>query len=318
MTERQRSDVAFADVAERVAPRLFRIGVRMCGSADEAEDLVQDALLQGFRKWHQFEGRSDPATWLYTIAGRLCQRRHRRRAGEPSRMESLSALSPSAEDPMVELPAAGESPLDEHLRKDAERAVSTALAQLPPHVRLPLVLADIAELSTSEVAPDPRVEGGDSEDARASCASEPAPRAPRAPARSPRAASGSRPTGVPRSSAGEAGRHGSPRAVSLFDRRAVRTLPFCVRHARSRTRHVREPGTWSVASSLARVDRAATAEPGGARCPSTPSPSSLIPTRSERVRGAPRVRMAIDCTPVRCAYSSKCLTGNALTSPWRR
>ena len=152
MTERQRSDVAFADVAERVAPRLFRIGVRMCGSADEAEDLVQDALLQGFRKWHQFEGRSDPATWLYTIAGRLCQRRHRRRAGEPSRMESLSALSPSAEDPVVALPAAGESPLDEHLRKDAERAVSTALAQLPPHVRLPLVLADIAELSTSEVA----------------------------------------------------------------------------------------------------------------------------------------------------------------------
>jgi RNA polymerase sigma-70 factor, ECF subfamily len=152
MTERQHSDLAFADVAERVAPRLFRIGVRMCGSAAEAEDLVQDTLLQGFLKWRQFEGRSDPATWLYTIAGRLCQRRHRRRAGEPTRMESLSALSPSPGDPIVALPAAGEGPLDEHLRKDAEQAVSKALAQLPPHVRLPLVLADIAELSTSEVA----------------------------------------------------------------------------------------------------------------------------------------------------------------------
>ena len=142
----------FAQVAERVAGRLYRIGLRMCGSAEEAEDLVQDTLLQGFRKWEQFEGRSDPATWLYTIAGRLCQRRHRRRAGEPRRIESLSSLLPSPADPVLSLPSAEGSPLDEHLRKAAERAVSTALAQLPPDVRLPLVLADIAELSTSEIA----------------------------------------------------------------------------------------------------------------------------------------------------------------------
>jgi len=142
----------FADVAERVAPRLFRIGMRMCGRPDEAEDLVQDTLLQGFRKWRQFEGRSDPATWLYTIAGRLCQRRHRRRAGEPARMESLSAVLPSPGDPVIALASAGRGPLDEHIRKDAERAVSEALARLPYAVRLPVVLAEIAELSTSEIA----------------------------------------------------------------------------------------------------------------------------------------------------------------------
>jgi RNA polymerase sigma-70 factor (ECF subfamily) len=142
----------FAQVAEKTAGRLYRIGLRMCGSAEEAEDLVQDTLLQGFRKWGQFEGRSDPATWLYTIAGRICQRRHRRRAGEPVRVESLSSLLPSPDDPILSLPATGESPLDEQLRKVAERAVSAALAQLPPGVRLPLVLADIAELSTPEIA----------------------------------------------------------------------------------------------------------------------------------------------------------------------
>jgi RNA polymerase sigma-70 factor (ECF subfamily) len=124
----------------------------MCGSADEAEDLVQDTLLQGLRKWHQFQGRSDPATWLYTIAGRLCQRRHRRRAGEPSRLESLSALLPSVADPVVSLPAPGDDPLDAQVRKEAEQAVAEALAHLPPRFRLPLVLADIAELSTREVA----------------------------------------------------------------------------------------------------------------------------------------------------------------------
>lgn len=142
----------FAQVAERVARRLYRIGLRMCRSPEEAEDLVQDTLLQGFRKWGQFEGRSDPATWLYTIAGRLCQRRHRRRAGEPRGVESLSSLLPSRADPVLSLPATGLSPLEEHLRTVAEQTVSNALTQLPPHVRLPLVLADIAELSTADIA----------------------------------------------------------------------------------------------------------------------------------------------------------------------
>jgi RNA polymerase sigma-70 factor (ECF subfamily) len=147
------TDASFADVAERVAPRLYRIGLRMCGKPDEAEDLVQETLLQGFRKWEQFEGRSNPATWLYTIAGRLCQRKHRRRAGEPARLESLSDLLPVPGEPVLALPASDEGgPLNEHVRKDAERAVAGALAKLPAPARLSLVLADIAELSIPEIA----------------------------------------------------------------------------------------------------------------------------------------------------------------------
>lgn len=146
-------DASFADVAEQVAPRLYRIGLRMCGKPDEAEDLVQETLLQGFRKWEQFEGRSNPATWLYTIAGRICQRRHRRRAGEPFRLESLSDLLPTAGEPVLALPASADGgPLDEHVRKDAERAVAGALSRLPAPARLSLVLADIAELSIPEIA----------------------------------------------------------------------------------------------------------------------------------------------------------------------
>lgn len=142
----------FGAVAEATAPRLYRIAMRMCGNPSDAEDLVQDTLLQAFRKWGQFEGRSAATTWLYTIAGRLCQRRHRRRAGEPARFTSLSELLPTETDPVLALPAPDEGPLDRHIRKEAERAVSAALGQIPPHFRLPLVLADIAELSTAEIA----------------------------------------------------------------------------------------------------------------------------------------------------------------------
>jgi RNA polymerase sigma-70 factor (ECF subfamily) len=142
----------FAEVAERVAPRLYRMATRLCGNADEAQDLVQDTLLQAYRKWEQFQGRSDPATWMYTIAGRLCQRRHRRRAGEPTRLESLSDLLPASSDRVLAATADGEGPLDTHLRKEAERAVAAALPALPLAVRLPLVLADIAELPLGDIA----------------------------------------------------------------------------------------------------------------------------------------------------------------------
>ena len=142
----------FSDVAARVAPRLYRMATRLCGNADEAQDLVQDTLLQAYRKWEQFEGRSDPATWMYTIAGRLCQRRHRRRAGEPRRLESLSDLLPSASDEVIAMSAGGEGPFDAHLRREAERAVTAALSSLPLAVRMPLVLADIAELPLGNIA----------------------------------------------------------------------------------------------------------------------------------------------------------------------
>lgn len=83
---------AVSRLFEEHGARLYRLGLRFCGSADEAQDLVQEVFLQAFRKWDQFDGRSAPATWLYTIAARRCQRRHRRRAGEPRSLLSLSSL----------------------------------------------------------------------------------------------------------------------------------------------------------------------------------------------------------------------------------
>lgn len=132
--------------------KLYGLGLKICGSHEEAEDLVQETFLNAFRKWHQFEGRSDPATWLYTIAVRVCRRRHRRRAGQPRYLEPLVRLLPSGEEGVVDLPAPEEGPLDEQLREEAREAVEDALTHLPMTYRMPLVLKDIAEFSTAEVA----------------------------------------------------------------------------------------------------------------------------------------------------------------------
>lgn len=85
--------------------RIYTLGLRMCGDPDRAEDLVQETFLKAFGGWDQFEGRSNPATWLYSIASRACQRMQRRRAGEPRRMLSLTELLPSGEPRVPDIPS---------------------------------------------------------------------------------------------------------------------------------------------------------------------------------------------------------------------
>lgn len=131
--------------------KLYRLGVHQCGDPDEAHDLVQDTFTTAYRKWDQFEGRSAPSSWLYTIAVRICRRRHRRRAGEPRHHLSLDDLLPGQESPVAVVPDDSD-PLASVLRREARERVASAITRLPAHYRMPLLLKEIAELSIEEVA----------------------------------------------------------------------------------------------------------------------------------------------------------------------
>jgi RNA polymerase sigma-70 factor, ECF subfamily len=141
----------FEEVATRLAPRLYRAAVSICRDPHDAEDVVQDTLMQAFSKWHQFEGRSDPATWLYTIAARICRRHRRPRAGAPAVLESVEELLPSESGAFVDFSRRGD-PAKHFDAASLQAAVARAVAELPPTFRIPLVLVDIAEMSTVEAA----------------------------------------------------------------------------------------------------------------------------------------------------------------------
>lgn len=136
---------AIASLVDSHGGRLYAVARRLCRGPGEAEDLVQETFLQALRKWGQFRGEGDPAAWLFTIAARICQRMHRRRAGEPTRIDSLDELSPFAESRMAE-------PDPGPLRAESIERVGAAVAALPLPFRLCVVLKEILGLPVATVA----------------------------------------------------------------------------------------------------------------------------------------------------------------------
>ena len=70
---------AFARLVEPHRRALHAHCYRMLGSVADAEDALQDALLNAWRGLAKFEGRSSLRSWLYTIATNACLRAIERR-----------------------------------------------------------------------------------------------------------------------------------------------------------------------------------------------------------------------------------------------
>lgn len=86
---------AFVRQAEHLRRELVAHCYRMLGSADDAEDAVQETYLRAWRAYATFEGRSSIRTWMYRIATNTCLT-----AVEQRRRRTLpSGLGAAADDP---------------------------------------------------------------------------------------------------------------------------------------------------------------------------------------------------------------------------
>ena len=134
---------------------------RMLGSVHDAEDLVQETYLRGWRGYQAFEERAALRTWLYRIATTACLRALESRA----RRVLPAGLGDGSIDPSADLGAPGGghewlepipdaiTPEDTVTAKHSVRlAVMTALQELPARQRAVLILRDVVQFSAAEVA----------------------------------------------------------------------------------------------------------------------------------------------------------------------
>jgi RNA polymerase sigma-70 factor, ECF subfamily len=161
-------DDAFARLVDAHHAELHAHCYRMLGSAHDAEDALQDALLRAWRGLPSFAGRSSVRTWLFKVTTNACldaiARRSRRvlpidygppadpRSGAEAPMPGSEWIEPYP-DTLVGLEGRYAAPEARYEQREAvELAFVAALQHLPARQRAVLVLREVLGFSASEVA----------------------------------------------------------------------------------------------------------------------------------------------------------------------
>lgn len=144
---------AFAELVEKYQDRVYNAVLRICGDAEAARDLTQDAFLKALESIERFRGKSAFFTWIFRIAVNLAIS-HRRKArtrnvlsldegGGASEGASLVQFiaDPVAADPSGRIEAA-----------ETHERVLGAMAALDPQQRAALVLRDVEGLDYQQIA----------------------------------------------------------------------------------------------------------------------------------------------------------------------
>jgi RNA polymerase sigma-70 factor, ECF subfamily len=159
---------AFGSLVGSHRTELYAHCYRMLGSAADADDALQDALLRAWRALPRFEGRSSLRSWLYKIATNACLRAIERRSprvlpidyGPPADPHDAPAerlvesvwIEPYPDDHLglADGFATPESRYEQ--REGVELAFIAALQHLPARQRAVLILRDVLGFSAREVA----------------------------------------------------------------------------------------------------------------------------------------------------------------------
>ena len=139
-------DRALDELLTRHEKEVYRFGLRMCGSEEDAREVLQETLLAAFRNLHAFRGDAALSTWLYQLARTHCLRLRRQRVGTPTGFQSLESSEASHVAAEEALPDARS-----HARQLGE-VLQAAILALPEDAREALILRDVEGLTAEEAA----------------------------------------------------------------------------------------------------------------------------------------------------------------------
>jgi RNA polymerase sigma-70 factor (ECF subfamily) len=144
----------FTNDAMQYAPQLFATALRMTRNRSDAEDLVQETFLKGWRAFDSYQQGTNLRAWLFrimtnTFINKYNSQQRRPQETELDEVEELflfrrmgafdqSKMSQSAEDQMLEL--------------FTDDEVKNAIESLPETFRIPVLLSDVEGFSYKEIA----------------------------------------------------------------------------------------------------------------------------------------------------------------------
>ena len=141
----------FARLVDTFSAPIYRLGLKMLGNAQDAEDILQNTFLNALTHLPDFEGRSSVSTWLYRIAANeaLMLIRKRKSSINIEDMQREDADDVPLPETFVDWSILPEKEL---LSGEGKNAIEAAVKSLPESLRMVFILRDVEDLSIKETA----------------------------------------------------------------------------------------------------------------------------------------------------------------------
>lgn len=144
-------NTAFETLVRRYEGMVAGLTRRMTFSAEDAEDLTQQAFMKAFSNLSKFQFRCSFSSWLVSIAineTRMWGRKRRRRREEP-----MIAVSAESDQPVaLDFPDHGPDPESSCLERERQEILSKELKYLPSVIRVAFESCDLEQLPTLDAA----------------------------------------------------------------------------------------------------------------------------------------------------------------------
>lgn len=143
LAAREGNKEAFGKLVIRYQKRIYRLVYMLVGRLDVAEDLVQEAFVRSFMALQSFDPEKPFYPWMATIARNLAINQIKR--------EEREKPMAGDDDFLLNIPSAGNNPLDRLLESENRRRFLGAVMALPIQYRSVFVLRTFENLSYEEI-----------------------------------------------------------------------------------------------------------------------------------------------------------------------
>ena len=143
---------AFEELVARYDRKLFRIAYHILHNRDDAQDVVQDALIKVFQNLGQFRADSKFSTWLYRIVVNQSLMELRKQRKKPSTVIELSIDRDGEGQLPIDVSDWRPNPEEQYKESELRDLLTTLLMELRPALRVVFVVHDIEGQSLQETA----------------------------------------------------------------------------------------------------------------------------------------------------------------------
>ncbi|MBI4164135.1 MAG: sigma-70 family RNA polymerase sigma factor [Acidobacteria bacterium] len=142
---------AFEELVNRYENKIYRLGVNITGSPEDAEDVLQEAFLKAFQHLAEFRADSRFYTWLVRIAVNESLMKLRKKRSDRS-VPLEDEIGEDGEPIPRELADWKPNPEQIYAQAEIENVLRDAAQKLPATYRTVFLLRDVEDLSTAETA----------------------------------------------------------------------------------------------------------------------------------------------------------------------